>query len=87
MSVTALPGAVLSIRLGSPERIGRLSIPDEASLSGLGVHSRSGPKPIWLRRQPTLINLSQSSGAFSAGDSTIVGVRSKSAKGGRHVFD
>jgi hypothetical protein len=57
MSVTALPGTVLSIRLGSPERIGRLSIPDEASLSGLGVHSRSGPKAIWHRRQPTLINL------------------------------
>jgi hypothetical protein len=87
MSVTALPGTVLSIRLSSPERIGRLSIPDEAHLSGLGAHSRSGPNPMWLRRQPTLINLLQSSGAFSAGDSTIAGVRSKTAKGGRHVFD
>ena len=57
MSVTALPGTALSIRLGSPERIGRLAIPDEAYLSGLGAHSRSGPKLVLASAEADLINL------------------------------
>jgi len=46
MSITALPGAVPSNRFGSPERIGRLPIPDKAHLSDLDVRACSGVRPI-----------------------------------------